>query len=131
MLCIRRTLAEGKLLEFVTDLGAATADACYGFIAGFGLTMVASRLLEYQLSIRVAGSLYLCYLGLQTFDTLPEEHTSGASGAGLLRAYASTLGLTLTNPATIIAFTAIFASMGLAIIGLGLVTLYSVWRLIG
>jgi len=38
---------------------------------------------------------------------------AGSSSRGLLGAYASTLGLTLTNPATILSFVAIFAGLGL------------------
>lgn len=37
LLCIRRSIAEGRLAGFVTGLGAATADACYGTIAVLGL----------------------------------------------------------------------------------------------
>src|SRR3970040_1588631 len=40
VLCIRRTLAQGRASGFVSGLGAATADAFYGAIAGFGLTFV-------------------------------------------------------------------------------------------
>jgi threonine/homoserine/homoserine lactone efflux protein len=35
VLCIRRTLAEGTPSGLVSGLGAATADALYGSIAGF------------------------------------------------------------------------------------------------
>ncbi|MCB0207269.1 MAG: LysE family translocator, partial [Anaerolineae bacterium] len=37
VLCIRRTLAEGRLAGLVTGLGAATADTVYGAVAAFGL----------------------------------------------------------------------------------------------
>jgi threonine/homoserine/homoserine lactone efflux protein len=40
LLCIRRTLADGRLVGFVSGLGAATADAVYGAIAALGLTAV-------------------------------------------------------------------------------------------
>ena len=33
LLCIRRTLADGRLVGFVSGLGAATADAIYGVVA--------------------------------------------------------------------------------------------------
>ena len=34
VLCIRRTLADGRAAGFVSGLGAATADAVYGAVAG-------------------------------------------------------------------------------------------------
>jgi threonine/homoserine/homoserine lactone efflux protein len=42
------------------------------------------------------------------------EAASARRGRGLLGAYATTVGLTLTNPATIISFAAVFAGLGLA-----------------
>jgi threonine/homoserine/homoserine lactone efflux protein len=36
VLCIRRTLADGRNSGLISGLGAATADAVYGSIAGFG-----------------------------------------------------------------------------------------------
>ena len=64
VLCIRRTLAEGRLAGLVSGLGAATADAFYGSIAGFGLTVISSLLVSQQAWLRLVGGLFLCYLGL-------------------------------------------------------------------
>ncbi len=47
--CIRRTLAQGRLCGFASGLGAATADAVYGCIAGFGLTAVSDLLINQQI----------------------------------------------------------------------------------
>ena len=46
LLCIRRTLAEGRLVGLVSGLGVATADATYGAIAAFGLTAVTDLLVD-------------------------------------------------------------------------------------
>ena len=48
VLCIRRTLVQGRLYGFVSGLGAASADAIYGAIAGFGLTFISNFLVEQQ-----------------------------------------------------------------------------------
>ena len=48
VLCIRRTIFHGRLAGFMSGLGAATADAVFGIIAGFGLTLVSDLLLDYQ-----------------------------------------------------------------------------------
>lgn len=114
VLCIRRTLADGRASGFVSGLGAATADAIYGAVAAFGLTLVSSFLVRQHGSLRLVGGLFLCYLGLKAFLARPAEGRAAARGAGLLAAYASTLALTLTNPATILSFAAIFAGLGLA-----------------
>lgn len=40
VLCIKRSFSKGALSGLLTGLGAATADAFYGAIAAFGLTMI-------------------------------------------------------------------------------------------
>ncbi len=112
VLCIRRTLADGRLNGFISGLGAATADAFYGSIAAFGLTFISGLLFNLQGGLRLIGGLFLCYLGLKTFLARPAPLEAEAQRRGLRGAYASTLFLTLTNPMTIISFTAIFAGLG-------------------
>jgi threonine/homoserine/homoserine lactone efflux protein len=117
VLCIRHTLADGRRYAFVSGLGAATADAIYGCIAGFGLTLVSDLLLAHLIWLQAVGGLYLCYLGLTTFWSTPTEHAATSRAASLLSAYTSTLFLTITNPMTILTFMAIFAGMGIAASG--------------
>jgi threonine/homoserine/homoserine lactone efflux protein len=112
VLCIRRTLAEGRAYGLVSGLGAATADGFYGTIAALGLTLVSSFLIDQANWLRLIGGAYLCYLGLKTIRSRPAERAAEAKGRGLLGAYTSTLFLTLTNPLTIFAFAAIFAGVG-------------------
>lgn len=112
VLCIRRTLAEGRASGLVSGLGAATADAIYACFAGFGLTFISSLLISQQVWLGLIGGAFLCYLGLKTFLARPAEQAASAKGNGLLGAYASTFFLTLTNPIPILYFPAIFAGLG-------------------
>jgi len=114
VLCIRRTLTDGRLSGFISGLGAATADAVYGGIAGFGLTLVSDFLIHQQLWLRWIGRSFLCYLGIKTLLAAPAKHAAGLKGGGLVKDYLSTLFLTLTNPMTILSFAAIFAGLGIA-----------------
>jgi threonine/homoserine/homoserine lactone efflux protein len=134
VLCIRRTLAFGRLSGFVSGLGAATADALYGSVAAFGLTFISQLLIGQRFWLGLLGGCFLCYLGLRTLLEKPsaaavlqaeeagmELTASGnpALGAGtrssrsLRSDYVTTLLLTLTNPMTILSFVAIFAGLGL------------------
>ena len=117
VLCIRRTLAEGHTFGLVSGLGAATADAIYGCIAGFGLTFISNILINQQGWLRLIGGVFLCYLGFKIFLAKPAEQTASTKGQYLMGAYASTLFLTLTNPTTILSFAAIFAGLGVASAG--------------
>jgi threonine/homoserine/homoserine lactone efflux protein len=114
VLCIRRTLADGQISGLVSGLGAATADAMYGCVAGFGLTLISSALIDQQMWLRLFGGLFLLYLGIKTLLSRPSEQAANASGSGLLGSYVSTFLLTVTNPLTILSFAAIFAGLGLA-----------------
>jgi threonine/homoserine/homoserine lactone efflux protein len=119
VLCIRRTLAGGRLVGLATGLGAATADAAYGLVAGLGLTAVASGLTTQQRWLPLIGGGFLMVLGVRTFLARPASQPAQASAAGLAGAYLSTLALTLTNPLTILSFAAAFAGLGLLGNGVG------------
>jgi len=114
VLCIRRTLSEGRRAGLLTGLGAATADAVYGCIAGFGLIFISTVLVDQQMWLRFFGGLFLCYLGVKTFLAEPVEQVTSIKRHDLIGAYVSTFFLTLTNPMTILSFVAIFAGLGLA-----------------
>jgi len=124
VLCIRRTLIDGWRIGLLSGLGAATADATYGAVAAFGLTAISTLLVSGQLWLRLIGGIFLCYLGLRTMlaksvpASTPDASAQAAAQTAAherngLIAYASTVGLTLTNPATILSFAAIFAGLGL------------------
>jgi threonine/homoserine/homoserine lactone efflux protein len=113
LLCIRRSLTQGRLMGLVTGLGAATADGLYGSIAGFGLTALADLLVEHTQALQLGGGIFLSYLGVTTLRADPACEAVQVSRGGLWGAYTSTLLLTLTNPATILSFIAIFAGLGL------------------
>lgn len=109
VLCIRRTLANGKLAGFLSGLGAASADMVYGAIAAFGLTTITNLLVDNAIWLRVIGGVFLLYLGIKTFREKPAERAAEAGQGGLATMYFSTFFLTVTNPMTILAFAAIFA----------------------
>ncbi|MFC7177630.1 LysE family transporter [Halosegnis marinus] len=118
MLCVRRTLAKGRLSGFVSGLGAASADAVYGAIAGFGLTALSSLLLDYRTGIRLGGGLLLVYLGIRSFRAEPAETAAVAPDVrGLAGDYGSTFLLTVTNPVTVVAFVGVFTGLGVGVSG--------------
>ena len=114
ILCINRGLAKGTISGFVSGMGAASADAVYGAIAAFGLTFISSFLVEKQLWLQIVGMIFLFYLGITTFIKKPQEKNIKVKSNGLFSDYLSTFFLTLTNPMTILFFTAVLAGLGLA-----------------
>ncbi len=117
ILCIRRTLAEGRGAGFFSGMGAATADALYGCVAGFRLTVISAFHIEQRFWLQVIGGMFLCYLGARTLRSRPATEAAPAGGNGLLASYVSTFFLTITNPMTILSFAAIFAGLGVVSTG--------------
>ena len=113
VLCIRRTLSRGRMVGFLSGLGAATADGLYGAIAGFGLTFLVDFLIGKQIWLRLIGGALLCILGAKTFLSKPAEQGAAEDGSNRWHAYLSTFFLTLTNPLTILFFVAVFAGLGI------------------
>lgn len=111
VLCIRRSLTRGQASGLASGLGAATADALYGAVAAFGITMVSSLLLGHPRTLRLCGGIFLMFLGFRSLLAKPKEKPACNRDGNLLRAYASTFLLTLTNPMTLLAFAAIFAAL--------------------
>jgi threonine/homoserine/homoserine lactone efflux protein len=112
ILCIRRTLAKGRMVGFLSGLGAATADALYGAIAGFGLNFLVDFLIGKQIWLHLIGGALLVILGVKTFLSKPAEEGAPVEGNSRWNAYLSTFFLTLTNPMTVIFFVAVFAGLG-------------------
>lgn len=113
VLCIRRTLANGMLTGFLSGVGTASADAVYGCIAAFGITIISTFLLDNRFFLHLMGGLFLLYLGYTTFRSTPAEKTADADNKGLFCSYTSAFFLTLTNPATIMSFIAVFSGLGI------------------
>ena len=115
-LCLRRTLLRGRLYGFVSGLGVASADGFYAAVAAFGFAAVVSAVAGGRRPLALVGGAVLIGLGLRILferrDISPDSPAT--SGRGLAWAYVSTFGLTITNPATIISFAALAATLGLS-----------------
>ena len=115
LLVIRRTLAEGQVVGLASGLGVATADGTYGAIAAFGLSAVTSILVDARPVLGLVGGVFLLWLAWTTARAEPHDPASAPPRrGGMVGAYLSILGLTLTNPMTILSFAALFAGLGVA-----------------
>jgi threonine/homoserine/homoserine lactone efflux protein len=116
LICIRRTFAFGTLNGFVSGLGAALGDGIFAAITGFGLTWIAQLIEGYATLIELTGGAMMVWMGWRIFMAPPVTRCPDDKGEGegtnLVRAMASTFLLTITNPATLLAFTVMFAGLG-------------------
>jgi len=113
-LCMRRAVSIGRIAAIGTGLGAAVADAFYGAVAALGLTAISDILIDYQKPAAAVGGFFLLYLSYRIFRSIRQGSlvAETAEGFSITSAFLSTFFITLTNPATIISFVAIFAGIG-------------------
>lgn len=115
LLVIRRTLSEGRVVGLASGLGVATADGTYGAVAAFGLGAITQALVDARHLLGLVGGLFLLWLAWQTVRAEPHDPAVVRQRrGGLAGAYLSILGLTLTNPMTILSFGALFAGLGVS-----------------
>lgn len=111
--CIQKTLSSGFKSGLFSGLGAATADAVYGSIAGLGLSSFISYLMGYKALFQGLGGLFICYLGIKFFINTPQVHLQKQPvQKSTLNSYNVTFLLTLSNPMTIVSFLGIFGVSG-------------------
>ena len=112
LLTIQRTLQLGQSAGLATGLGAAFADAVYGAVGAFGVTTLIDAMTASRLPLALGGSAFLMWLAYRTWRTPVADQPADASGgANLLRCFAGTFVLTLSNPATILSFVAVFSTL--------------------
>jgi threonine/homoserine/homoserine lactone efflux protein len=116
--CVQRTLNNGRLSGLAAGLGAAVADAVYGCIAAFGLSLISRWLEQHEMLFRFVGGLFLCYMAWRMLNAArhptPSAAPVPARRDGLIAGFVSTFILTVTNPITIVAFLGIFAFFGMS-----------------
>lgn len=117
LIVIRRTLRYGQLNGFLSGGGAAAGDAIFAAVAAFGLTAAIELVVRFETALQIVGGLFLLALGLRTWISKPhfDETTEENLSAAIAAVFATTFFLTITNPATMLGFIAIFGGVaGLA-----------------
>jgi len=115
LLVIQRTLQQGVAAGLATGLGAAVADAVYGAIGAFGVTWLIDVLSGARRPLALAGGGFLLWLAWRTWRAPAPGAVAVVGGwrghRGLSGAFAGTFLLTLSNPATILSFIAVFGAL--------------------
>ncbi|MCU7493912.1 MAG: LysE family translocator [Ignavibacteria bacterium] len=114
IMCIRETLAEGQLRGLAVGLGASTGDLFYSSVAAFGITIISDFLIAERFWIHLVGGIILFVMGFRMFRAEPPDPNNRLRNGGVLKLYISAAIIALTNPITIFAFLALFATVGLA-----------------
>jgi threonine/homoserine/homoserine lactone efflux protein len=128
VLCVSRTLTKGRVAGLMSGLGAATADAFYGSIAGFSITFIITFLIREERWIQLGGGILLLAIGVVYYFKPPHPLGEGKDDSSKRSDYASTFLLTLTNPTTVLTFLVVLAVLG---IGHGEAWSLTLWLVFG
>lgn len=110
VLCVRRTIVDGRLAGLVSGMGAALADTTFGCIAAFGLFFIIELFDTERLWLNAAGAVLLAVAAVRTYYAGPPVAKTESHPSNLIGDFTSTFALTLTNPITIFSFIAIYAA---------------------
>lgn len=112
LLTIQRTLSQGPRAGLATGLGAALADAVYGAVGALGASALIATLAGLRPWLVAGGGVVMLWLAWQIWRSPPPQRAAAAPpGRTLWRHAAGTFVLTLSNPATILSFVAIFGGL--------------------
>ncbi len=112
LLVIQRSLDTGPRAGLAAGLGAAAADAVYGAVGAFGVHGLIQALVAVRVPLAVGGAAFLLWMAWGIARAPVAEHAATAAPQhGLWRLFTGTFVLTLSNPATVLAFVAIFGAL--------------------
>jgi threonine/homoserine/homoserine lactone efflux protein len=112
MLCIRTTLERGRIAGIAAGMGVAVADTVYAAIGAYGISFVGAALSSGESWLKLVGGIVLIGFGIYLARKQPMAAAEEQEVPKSLTAdFAMTLGLTLTNPMTILSFAGLFAGV--------------------
>jgi threonine/homoserine/homoserine lactone efflux protein len=113
IVCIQHSLRRGLFGGLIAGLGAALADAFFGGMACYGVSLLSHVLTSYQVWFQMIGALILWYIGIKIFKSQPTQIKAPEMSFSWSRIFFGTFALTLTNPLTFLCFAAIYTSLGI------------------
>ena len=102
LMCIQRSINDGRLHGILSGIGVATADAVYAAIAFLGLTAISGFILSWQDFFRFFAGLVLIIVGIRIFLTRPGTDRDGLPHESYAKDYLSMVAIAIANPLTII-----------------------------
>ena len=102
LMCIQRSLSDGRLHGIISGCGVATADSLYATVAFLGLTAISGFILSWQDFFRFFAGLVLIIVGVKIFFTRPGPDGSGSLHGTYTKDYFSMVAIAIANPMTIL-----------------------------
>ncbi len=114
ILCIQRSLKQGFTAGLLTGMGAVLGDGMFAAIAAFSITSISGFLTGYSYWIEIIGGVFLVVLGGRSLliETTFEPRRENLNFMGNTALVGTTFFMTITNPAMVLGFAALFGSAG-------------------
>lgn len=117
LICIRRTVAEGKFHGIVSGIGVATADSFYAAVTVFGLTIISGFIISHQVLFRAIASIGLLLIGVKICLSVPPGICPSEEQETYVKDYFSMVAIAIANPLTLVFFAAILPGFGIVFPG--------------
>jgi threonine/homoserine/homoserine lactone efflux protein len=117
LLCIQRTIADGRLHGIISGLGVATADSFYASITVLGLTVISTQIIAQQYFFRFFAGIILILIGIRVFMSVPAGISANSGHETYLKDYLSMVAIAVANPLTLVFFLVILPGFGVVIHG--------------
>jgi threonine/homoserine/homoserine lactone efflux protein len=120
LLCIHRTVVNGRLHGIFSGLGVATADSLYAAVAFLGLTVISGFIIGHQILFRFVAGFVLILIGIQVFRSVPAVVSPEDGQEPYLRDFLSLFAIGAANPLTIMFFITLLPGFGIVMQGTSL-----------
>lgn len=112
VMVIQRTANRNFKSGFYSGLGVALTDAIWAIIAGFSVSFIITFLRTYQFYIQIIGATLLFIMGLNIFLSHPLNSLKKfkKKGTDPFQCFITSVALSFSNPLTVLAYIALFAS---------------------
>ncbi len=118
VMTIQNTLKRGFRSGLMTGLGSAVADIFFASVGAFGVHIISDYLIEHQDAISIIGGILLLFLGIRSILKKPKALQANQDNALYSKenvlGFTSALMISITNPATILAFLLAFSTFNVA-----------------
>jgi threonine/homoserine/homoserine lactone efflux protein len=111
VLCVRRTLENGKWPGFIVGLGASFSDTFYASVIAFNITIISSFIEQYRIYIQVIGIFILFFVGIKSlfFDEF-KKYNEKYIYKNVISDFLNSFIINITNPSIIISFGALLVA---------------------
>ena len=115
LICIQRTVTDGRFHGIFSGIGVATADSFYAAVTVLGLTIISSVIVTNQFLFRFLAGIVLIFVGMRVFMSLPSCVSTKTVHETYFKDYLSMVGIAIANPLTLVFFLIVLPGFGIVI----------------